>query len=571
MTDQHADALFRRLAAGEQLSESDRLHVSECRACGQAVAEAGRLDGRLRKAAQFLAGEPLPPGIQRDLKVLGRPPATGWVTAGAAVVVGVAVIAGLALASTRPTGDASPVPSTSSSGEAAPTVLPSPDASAEPGDFVSGPYGCGDGVEGFAIWVPSGWFANSAHDGVAACRYVSVEQFNLAAIDSPDSVPIRFNVLSGDFGLTDEILERRELTIADLPALRFELAGVDGKYLVYVIGIDGQLPSESNTSRFLTASTAAGDKTFDRYSAAVEEMLSRFAVTTPFRTPADVAATADDLMHDTATCTNDGGPFVLRYPDGWFTNEPAGETPGCTFFGPSDMSGDGGDGLPDGAEITISVSDGAVGSFDSFFSFDSVNVGGRPGQRTETDGTVSGDGRSYRYVVQLTNQIVGTNLLAAVRLRDATDYELAKAVLDRMLDTIRFEPPSGDDATCLASDLDIESGRVGAYHGHSTQLITLTNVSGEQCELAGAPKMTVQAPSGSKTVDLGRYARQALVIAPQSHATILVGAPAACSPRSDDVADTIQIMINQSSTQLRDLYIPLTCGDPVLLLFEIQP
>jgi hypothetical protein len=262
-----------------------------------------------------------------------------------------------------------------------------------------------------------------------------VERFDLADPHSRDSAPIRFAVMTGAFHPDDQVLEEHELTIGDLPALRFELAGDRGRRVVYVIGVDGSLPYGGSERRFVLASTTGGDETFDRDTGALAEMLDRFTVTTPFHEPSDVSQAANRLMDETAHCRNSSG-FEIRYPSTWFTNTKTDGGSACAYFAPTELASDG-----HGAWLTLEVIEGAFGTTDPVVSFESVNVGGRPAQRTETGGAGSAEGHVYRYVVQLTEQIAGRNFIGTVRFDQSDDYTLAKAVADRILQTIEFTRP----------------------------------------------------------------------------------------------------------------------------------
>lgn len=448
MTDKHANALFRRLVAGESITESDRLHAAECAACRRAIQEAVHFDEQLRRAAQELAVTPMPPEVWLDALA---PPMTNrlaWLPSFAAVAAA-AVIVGLSFNALRtPVGEASPFPSNTSASESpAVTTHPStgPTLPGQPfsvGDLVAGPYGCGDGSEGFVIWIPSGWYANASHDGLPACRYANVEPFEWSDVDSPPIVPISVDVLSGDFAPTEEVLERQELTIADLPALRLVLAGEKGKRVLYVIGLDGTLPLESNLARYVLASTHGGDQTFDRDSATLDEMLSRFDVTVPFRENVETAIAADALFDSTATCMTSELGFGIEYPVSWFANSNSGDIPACSWFGPTQFTVGGGSGVPNGAEIGITILDGAIGTFEPVFGFESLAVAGRPAQRTERYGGSEGEPdrsrQTYEYVIQLADKVSGRNLVATIRSQTTSDYNLTKAVLDRMLATLEW-------------------------------------------------------------------------------------------------------------------------------------
>lgn len=167
----------------------------------------------------------------------------------------------------------------------APSTTPTPSPSSSPlqtpmpAGWIAGPTVCIDKAEGFAVGVPDGWYANDAADGLPACRLFSPETVEIAGPDDLPDVPIRLDVATGDFGFASEdVVDRTEVTIADLPAERLLTEGPNGSHLTYLIGLDGTLPSEQNPDRFLYVTTRYGDDTFERDSAALEEVVSQFVV-----------------------------------------------------------------------------------------------------------------------------------------------------------------------------------------------------------------------------------------------------------------------------------------------------
>jgi hypothetical protein len=159
-----------------------------------------------------------------------------------------------------------------------PGESPVPSPSASPVALISGPATCENEIDGFSVAVPDGWYTNDAGLGLPACMLFSPESFALTDPNVLPDVPIILSVLpNGDFGFTfEEIVERSELTIAGLPALRFVTDTAPGRGLTYVIGLDGSLPSEGNEGRLLIARTLAHHDAFDRDSAALDEIIAGF-------------------------------------------------------------------------------------------------------------------------------------------------------------------------------------------------------------------------------------------------------------------------------------------------------
>lgn len=404
-------------------------------------AGADDFDERLRRAAQGLAAEPLPDGIiDRDLSARSTLPRIGFPAIAVLLVIAV-VVAVSRLWEMPPVGVASPSPVPSGSEVLPPAATPEstlPPGSVMPGEFVSGPYGCGDGVEGFIVYIPQGWYANSAHDGIPACRFVSTELFALNDLDDPPSVPITLSVKTGAYHTIGTLIERSEPTIeGGLPALRLEERDENGTRLVYVVGLDGSLPAEGSANRYLLATTMFGDSTYQRDSAALDEMITRFVI------PQDryvhdeaAAAQAASLFAQTLTCTNTELKFEVAYPATWFTNPVTPDLPTCTWFGPNQIPEGNPFKRPEDVVVSMWVYQGGVVGGSSFF-FESRNVGGRPARLTEEYGGFQWDPDTtvhiYSYLVEFGEFVSGPNLVAATDTTVGFDYSVAKEVLDRMM------------------------------------------------------------------------------------------------------------------------------------------
>jgi hypothetical protein len=205
----------------------------------------------------------------------------------AAVALLVAGIGTAVLISTPEPPVVLPGPSVTPTTEpATPTRTPSASQTPTPPSaavLIAGPATCTDPDAGFSVAVPDGWYTNDAGSEIDRCRFFAPEPFELIDPDAPPDVPVRLGLLDGgDFGFTDaDIVERTELRIAGLPAERLVAEGVDGRSLVYIIGLDGSLPSETNEGRFIYLTTAGDGATFDRDNAAVEAMVASFETDSP--------------------------------------------------------------------------------------------------------------------------------------------------------------------------------------------------------------------------------------------------------------------------------------------------
>jgi hypothetical protein len=307
---------------------------------------------------------------------------------------------------------------------------------------VDGPYSCGDGVAGFIIWIPFDWYANSAHDGFPACRFVSPEQFILRDVDDPPSVPITLTVASGEYVPTAEEIERTELSIGygSVPALRIVERADNGQRLVYVVALDGSTPWAGVPGRYVVAMTTFGDATFDRDRAALEEMFTRFSLQDPYLHNSEAAALAQSLFAETRICTNGELAFRLQYPATWFTNPVSPGLPACTWFGPTEFSAGDPSSRPENMVVLMMILDGGFGTSEPGFFYENVGVGGLPAERTEryagTPPEPDTTFRTYQFFVRFEETISGTNLIATTDTAANSDYSVAKEVLDRMMASI---------------------------------------------------------------------------------------------------------------------------------------
>ena len=233
-------------------------------------------DGLLQRAMQEV--DHLPQERRWSL----RWPALRFASQVAAVVAVIMLAVGTALVVSNlraPIGGPIVTAAPSTSPTPTPTPSSSPAPTPMPAGWIAGPTVCVDEAQGFAVGVPDGWYANDAAQELPACRLFSVETVEIADPSDPPSVPIRLDVATGDFGFaSEEVVDRTELTIAGLPALRLLTEGPNGSGLTYVVGLDGTLPSENNPDRFLFITTRYGNETFARDSAALKEIVSQFAV-----------------------------------------------------------------------------------------------------------------------------------------------------------------------------------------------------------------------------------------------------------------------------------------------------
>jgi hypothetical protein len=153
---------------------------------------------------------------------------------------------------------------------------------------------------------------------------------------------------------------------------------------------------------------------------------------------------ADALFLDRDRCENRRDGYQLQYPDEWYTNTEYRDFAPCVWFSPTFYETDG-DSVPPEIAITVQWVAGDVGSFDEELSREEGEVGLQPAVRAEYAGAGTPgsefppEWRMYRYVIQLgRTPEEGPNLVVTTTNEMGGDYELNKAVLDRILATIEF-------------------------------------------------------------------------------------------------------------------------------------
>jgi hypothetical protein len=153
---------------------------------------------------------------------------------------------------------------------------------------------------------------------------------------------------------------------------------------------------------------------------------------------------ADALFLDRDACENRRDGYRLQFPDDWYTNTEYRDYPPCVWFSPTDYDTTG-DEVPPEVAITIEWVPGDVGSFQEELSREEGEVSLQPAVRMElagsgTDGSeFPPEWRAYRYVIQLgPTPEEGPNLVVTTTNEMGGDYELNKAVLDRLMATIEF-------------------------------------------------------------------------------------------------------------------------------------
>lgn len=167
----------------------------------------------------------------------------------------------------------------------------------------------------------------------------------------------------------------------------------------------------------------------------------------PTSTPMAVAdnAEADALFATPDTCTNPTVLYTVTFPDDWYTNTRVGDQKACTWFTPDFFEVDVPGETPEEIWISIGLVDGLIGynMLTPVESSEEVEIDGLAGHRAEFRVLESiGDTESavltYHYVIPFETD--GPTLVATTNVVMADDYELSKAVLDRIMASMQLEP-----------------------------------------------------------------------------------------------------------------------------------
>jgi hypothetical protein len=148
-------------------------------------------------------------------------------------------------------------------------------------------------------------------------------------------------------------------------------------------------------------------------------------------------AEADALFTERFTCENLDDGYRVEFPAEWNTNAELGGVAPCSWFAPTEYeTGDPGQ-VPDEVAIEIFVIDGERDYLLEVVDEDSGLIGAtQPATRVRLAGN---DGEHYEYVVQLGPTLEdGPNLVVRTSSLMGGDFDLNRAVLDRMMATMEF-------------------------------------------------------------------------------------------------------------------------------------
>lgn len=164
----------------------------------------------------------------------------------------------------------------------------------------------------------------------------------------------------------------------------------------------------------------------------------------PFAVAPNPAADALFLIRD--ECQNDDAGYRLEFPDDWWTNTAFGDVGACSWFAPTSFEATDPSEVPDEIAIVIEYLEGDRGSVEETISREFGLVGGtQPAVRVEERGAEGEGGimpsswREYSYLVQLgPTEEHGPNLVIRTDTDMGGDYELNKAVIDRIVATLEL-------------------------------------------------------------------------------------------------------------------------------------
>jgi hypothetical protein len=148
---------------------------------------------------------------------------------------------------------------------------------------------------------------------------------------------------------------------------------------------------------------------------------------------------ADALFITRDECENVADGYRLELPDAWFTNTAIGEVPPCSWFAPTTFEVDDPSEVPAEIAITIELIDGDSGSVSEDVISRETGIVGRTQEAVRVEWGSADGGRRYVYQIQLgPTPEEGPNILAMTSTEMGGDYELNKAVLDRIIATMEL-------------------------------------------------------------------------------------------------------------------------------------
>jgi hypothetical protein len=401
--------------------------------------------------------------------------AIGGAIAGAAVIAAVVILGWpsalfVTQPSPKPTSSTSPTASTPLADSASPMPIPT----AEPVSYVAKeglPFTVIDSAEadalfevtqrctsaaGYEITYPASWYTNHAVytnpaiEETPACSWFGPRPFEGANLGIHPGAAVSVGI-SEAFDDPWGGHPAEEVTIAGLTGRRIDFPGSRDHHSYFYDAWapeDVQLPGGEHIHSG-TRSDRIGDYTLNR---AVLDRMMASLILIEDESPTTFApghnAEAQALFADPRSCTSSGGGWAIQFPVAWYTDETGDQDASepdaaCTLFGP--------DPIVEGVNAAISSAriEGDYGSFEQPVARQHEIVAGRPAVRVEYRGAAGEGGtqpQTWRQLVWLI-QIGGTeesgpNLVFTTSTDDPGDYELNKAILDRMIASLELVEPT---------------------------------------------------------------------------------------------------------------------------------
>lgn len=139
------------------------------------------------------------------------------------------------------------------------------------------------------------------------------------------------------------------------------------------------------------------------------------------------------------------------------------------------------------------------------------------------------------------------------------------------------QPAAGFTHPCAAADLSVVAGAPGAYRGHATQEVRMTNTGASACHLPGFPSAQLQ-PVGEAPQTVGasdtapQLASDRLELAPGESALMLVGTPGSCDAATRaqrKVSKQMQLAMPGGGVKvLNGVHVDTLCGRASVIRFH---
>ena len=146
---------------------------------------------------------------------------------------------------------------------------------------------------------------------------------------------------------------------------------------------------------------------------------------------------------------------------------------------------------------------------------------------------------------------------------------------------VKLASGSTTSRACVARDIHVLVGAVGAYQGHQTQELTIQNIAPDACRLPAPPSVAVGLdngqqlavmPDASTSVLGASNGADALAVGGSIH--LLIGTPGTCAGAGNpNISKVVRLSLSAAEVvTVSGTWINVECGDPVMLAFNLaQP